>query len=76
MWMSLNQVVPDVSVEQRPEPEQSSMSLNEYPTQMVETAPINSESKIKERNLTSNERSHTDNTQNEESSTEFYFDLF
>lgn len=41
---------PDVSVKLRPEPEQSPESLNEFPTQMAETTPINSESQIEEKN--------------------------
>lgn len=54
---------PEITVEQISEPEQSSMSLNEYPTQ-IQTAPINSESESEERNLTSNETGHTRDTEN------------
>lgn len=45
---------PDVSVEQRPEPEQSSKSLNEHPTQLIKTVPISSELGSGGRNLISN----------------------
>ncbi len=55
---------PDVSVELRPEPEQSLESLNESPTQMAEMAPSNSESQIKE-NIITNETSHIENTLNQ-----------
>lgn len=49
----------------RPEPEQSPESLNEFPTQMAETTPINSESQIAE-NKTTNEMSYIENTLNED----------
>lgn len=55
---------PDVFVKQRSEPKPSHEPLNEFPTQMAETAPINSESQIEDENIITNEMSRTENTLN------------
>ncbi len=57
---------PDVSVELRPEPEQSLESLNESPTRMAETAPINSKSQFEEENVITSEMSRIENTLDED----------
>ncbi|XP_051953222.1 retrovirus-related Pol polyprotein from transposon opus [Xyrauchen texanus] len=62
-----DEIESDVSVEQRPEPEQSPGSLDDYPTQLVETVPSSSELGSVRRNLISNEKSCVDNKAEERS---------
>lgn len=61
---------PDVFVTQRPEPKSSHEPLSEFPTRIAETAPINSESRIEDDNIVTNEMSHTENTLSEDRGTE------